>query len=241
MRRVEIFPDKTALAAAAAELFTKAAASSPGPFRVALSGGNTPRGLYALLADESAPYRARIPWDKIHFFWSDERCVPPNNTESNYKAANDSLLTRVPIRREQVHRIPAELPDAAQAANSYEETIKSEFQGSPTVFDWIFLGMGPDGHTASLFPGTKALAETKKLVASNWVEKFKAYRVTFTYPILNSAHNVLFLVAGPDKADTAHKVLDEAPSAASPASLVLPSRGNLFWFLDKPAARRLKS
>jgi 6-phosphogluconolactonase len=240
MRKIEIFSDTASVAAAAAEEFVRAASSSVGPFRVALSGGDTPKALFSLLADEAAPFRARVPWERLHFFWGDERCVPPDDDQSNYKLANDSLLSRVPIRREQVHRIPAELPDAAEAANRYEETIRSEFHGSP-IFDWIFLGMGPDGHTASLFPGTEAVAETQKLVAANWVEEKETYRVTFTLPILNSAKSVLFLVAGPDKADMARKVLIEAPSAARPASLVLPSHGNVLWFLDKPAALRLKS
>lgn len=238
MRKIEIFPDAPALAAAAAEAFVRAAAASTGPFRVALSGGHSPRGLYALLADEAAPYRARVPWERLRFFWSDERCVPPTHPDSNFKTANDALLSRVPIRPEQVHRILAELPVAADAADRYEKTIRSEFEGPP-IFDWIFLGMGPDGHTASLFPGTKALAERNKLVAANWVEGQKAYRVTFTLPILNSAKNIIFLVAGPDKADMARKVLSEAPSAARPSSLVLPPRGNIRWFLDKAAARLL--
>ena len=240
MRKIEIFPDTAALAAAAAEEFTRTIALSSGPFRVALSGGATPRSLYALLADEAAPYRARIPWDRLEFFWSDERCVPPTDKESNYKTADDTLLSRVPVRRERIHRIPAELPDAAQAAIMYEETLLKAFDGLPR-FDWIFLGMGPDGHTASLFPNTMAVVEINKLVTSNYVEKLKAYRVTLTLPILNASKTVMFLVAGPDKADTARQVLEEAPSAASPASLVLPSRGNLFWFLDKTAALRLKS
>lgn len=240
MRQIEIFTDSAALAAGAAEAFVGAVRSTAGPFRVALSGGNTPRALFAALADSSAPYRARIPWDRLHIFWSDERCVPPTDRESNFKMANDALLTRVPIRREQVHRIPAELPDHEDAARRYQETLKSEFGGLP-VFDLIYLGMGPDGHTASLFPGTSAVAETKRFVVSHYVEEKKSYRVTFTLPIINAAKAVHFLVAGPDKADTARKVLSEAPSAASPASLVQPAHGNVVWFLDQPAARRLKA
>jgi 6-phosphogluconolactonase len=240
VRRIEVFADADALAAGAAEALVDAVRSTVGPFRVALSGGNTPRALFALLADESAPFRARVPWDRLHFFWSDERCVPPTDRESNFKAADDALLTRAPIRREQVHRIPAELPDPEEAARRYEETLKAEFGGAP-VFDLIYLGLGPDGHTASLFPETKAVAEEKKLVAANYVAEKKAYRVTFTFPIINAAKAVHFLVAGPDKAETARQVLNEAPSAARPASLVRPAHGNVLWFLDQAAARRLKS
>jgi 6-phosphogluconolactonase len=239
MRRVEVFPDAAALAAAAAEAFVLASRSAAGRFRVALSGGNTPRALLTLLADESAPYRAGVPWDDVHFFWSDERCVPPDDMDSNFKMADDALLSRLPIDKEQVHRVLGELPDPDDAARRYEETIKSEFKGPP-VFDLIYLGMGPDGHTASLFPNTKAVAERERLVVSNYVEQKKSYRVTFTLPLLNSSKAVHFLVAGPDKAETARKVLNEAPSAASPASLVQPAHGDVVWFLDESAARRLK-
>lgn len=240
MREIKVFPDAAALAAGAAEAFVAAVRATDGPFRVALSGGNTPRALFAALADEAAPFRARVPWDRLQLFWSDERCVPPTDKESNFKTANDALLTRVPVRREQVHRIPAELPDHEEAARIYEETLKSEFGGSP-IFDLIYLGMGPDGHTASLFPGTPAVSEKKRLVISNSIEEKKSSRVTFTLPLINAAKSVHFLVAGPDKADTARKVLNEAPSAASPASLVSPAHGNAVWFLDESAARRLKA
>jgi len=233
VRKIEIFPDAEALAAGAAEAFVRALESTSGPFRVALSGGNTPRALLTRLA------AARLPWDRLRVFWSDERCVPPTDVDSNFRMAEESLLSRVPIRREHVHRIPGEL-EPEEAARLYEQTIKSEFEGPP-IFDLVYLGMGPDGHTASLFPGTKAVAESNRMVVSNYVEAKKAYRVTFTLPILNMAKAVHFLVAGPDKADTARKVLTEAPSAASPASLVQPARGNAVWFLDEAAARRLKS
>lgn len=239
-REIKVFSNLDVLFAAAAEQFTRAAASSKGPFRVALSGGNTPRSLFSLLADEKAPYRAKIPWGRIIFFWSDERCVPPDSSESNFKMANDALLSRVPVPREHIHRIEGELPDAAQAANSYQETIRSEF-GAPPSFDFVFLGMGPDGHTASLFPGTEAVDEKAKLVTSVYVEAKKAYRVTFTLPLLNASKYILFLVSGPDKAATAQEVLEQAPSATHPASLVSPSHGKSVWFLDQPAARRLKS
>src|SRR3569832_2185373 len=134
MREVKIFSDTASMAAAAAEAFVAAVRSADGPFRVALSGGNTPRALFALLAAPAAPFRARVPWDRLHFFWSDERCVPPTDRESNFKTADDALLSRVPIRREHVHRIPAERPDPDEAARRYEETLKAEFGGA-AVFD----------------------------------------------------------------------------------------------------------
>jgi 6-phosphogluconolactonase len=239
-RRIHVLPDAAVLAAAAAGEFTRAAASSKGPFRVALSGGSTPKAFHALLADASGPYRARVPWDRVHFFWGDERCVPPDHPDSNYRMAMETLLSKVPVAPENIHRIPAELPDAAVAAEHYEETLLHEFDGLPR-FDWIFLGMGPDGHTASLFPGTMAVVEQKKLVTSVWVEEKKTHRVTLTLPVLNASKNIAFVVAGPDKADTARRVLEEAPSAASPASLVSPSRGELLWLLDRAAASRLKT
>jgi 6-phosphogluconolactonase len=238
-RRVHVLPDAAVLAAAAAGEFTRAAASSKGPFRVALSGGSTPKAFHALLADAQGPYRARVPWDRVHFFWGDERCVPPDHPDSNYRMAVETLLSKVPVPPEHVHRILGELPKADEAAEKYEETILSKFDGLPR-FDWIFLGMGPDGHTASLFPGTMAGVEQKKLVTSVWVEEKKSHRVTLTLPVLNASKNIAFVVSGSDKADTAQKVLEEAPSASHPASLVSPSRGELLWLLDRPAASRLK-
>jgi 6-phosphogluconolactonase len=238
MRRVLILPDAAALAAAAAEEFARAASASTGIFRVALSGGSTPKTLYALLADEKAPYRARVPWGRLHFFWSDERCVPPGHPDSNYRMAFETLLSRVPVPSGHIHRIEGALADAEEAARWCEISLRVEFAGMPR-FDWIFLGLGADGHTASLFPGTTAVAETKKLVTSVRVEEKKAHRVTFTLPLLNAAQTVAFVVAGADKADMARLVLEEAPSAARPASLVLPARGELLWLLDRAAASRL--
>ena len=240
MRRLLILPDAAALAAAAAEEFTRAASASSGIFRVALSGGSTPKSFYALLADEKGPYRARVPWKRLRFFWSDERCVPPGHADSNYRMAFETLLSRVPVPAGNVHRIEGELADAEEAARRCENSLRSEFAGPPR-FDWIFLGLGADGHTASLFPGTTAVAETHKLVASVWVEEKKAYRVTFTLPLLNAAKNIAFVAAGADKAETARQVLEDAPSAARPASLVTPSQGDVLWLLDRAAAGRLSS
>jgi 6-phosphogluconolactonase len=241
-RRVLVLPDASVLANAAAGEFTRAASASKGPFRVALSGGTTPKIFYGLLADEKKPFRGRIPWERIQFFWSDERCVPPDHPDSNYRMAYEAMLSRVPVPKSNIHRVAGELPDSEQAASRYEEEIRREFsmmEGIPR-FDWIFLGMGADGHTGSLFPGTTAVGESQKLVTSVWVEEKKTHRVTFTLPLLNASKNVAFVVSGPDKAETARKVLNEAPSAAHPSSLVQPSNGNLIWLLDQPAAGRLK-
>ena len=237
-RRRLILDDAAALAAAAAEEFIRAASASTGVFRVALSGGTTPKILYELLADENAPYRARVPWDRLHFFWSDERCVPPDHPDSNYRMAYDAMLSRVPVPPAHVHRIDGELADAGEAAGRYEDLIVAQFDALPR-FDWIFLGMGADGHTASLFPGTMAVVEKKKLVTDVWIESKKSHRVTLTFPVLNVAKTVAFLVAGADKAETARMVLEGEPSIERPASLVAP-RGELLWLLARAAASRLK-
>ena len=164
---------------AAAEEFVNQATGTVranGRFTVALSGGSTPRSLFSLLA---TTFRDQLPWDKMFFFWGDERHVPPDHPESNYRMAYEALLSKVPVPAENVFRVPAEIPDANQAAADYEQTLRKFFQLSPGAFprfDLILLGMGPDGHTASLFPGTSALQEKSRLVVANWVEKFKAYR-----------------------------------------------------------------
>jgi 6-phosphogluconolactonase len=207
-----------------------------GRFTVALSGGSTPRALYSLLASEVVPH---IAWEKIFFFFGDERPVPPDDPESNYRMANESLLSRVSIPPDHVFRIPAE-EGAASAAQSYEETLRGFFQLKPEEFprfDLIFLGLGPDGHTASLFPGSAALAEEKRLVVDNWVEKFKTARITFTYPVINNASNVILLVSGGDKAPAVRQVLQEA--ADLPAHRIQPRDGRLLWVLDRAAASAL--
>ena len=224
--------------AAAAEFAAQASAAvrAKGKFTVALSGGSTPRTLYSLLATKPG-----IPWDKICIFWGDERHVPPDQPESNYRMANEALLSKVPVRPENVFRIHAEEKDAAAVALQYEQTLKDFFHSSPGEFprfDLIFLGVGPDGHTASLFPGTSALNETKRLVVSNWVPKFNTDRITFTFPVLNAAACVIFLLSGADKAATLHDVL-ENDSANLPSQKVCPAGGKLIWMVDEPAARTL--
>jgi 6-phosphogluconolactonase len=209
---------------------------------VVLAGGATPRGLYSLLAaDES--FRARLRWEKIDFFWGDERQVPPDHPDSNFRMANEMLLSKVPVPADHLHRIRGEEPDAPKAAEEYEGVLRSFFRLKPgeiPELDFILLGMGADGHTASLFPGTEALKERKRLVAPNWVPGLNAYRLTMTLPLLNKARYVLFLVTGEEKAETLRKVLEEKTNETFPAGLIRPSQGTCLWLVDRSAARLLK-
>ena len=204
---------------------------------IALAGGSTPRGLYTFLA--SAEYQSHIPWDKVHFFWGDERHVPPDHQDSNYRMAWETLLTHIPIPATHIHRIQSELKSAGQAAEEYNQELKEHFQlqeNEKPRFDVILLGMGPDGHTASLFPGTPAVHETKQCVVAPWVEKFETYRITMTPPVLNEAANIIFLVAGADKAETLKFVLEAAYEPdLYPAQIVNPPQGRLLWLVDQAA------
>jgi 6-phosphogluconolactonase len=208
-------------------------------FTVALSGGSTPKNLYSLLAQKNAA----IPWDKVYFFWGDERHVPPDDLESNYRMVRESLLSRVPIPAANVFRVHGENLDAAAAAAEYEETLRNVFKLKPgelPKFDLILLGLGPDAHTASLFPGTKALNERSRLVVSNRVEKFKTDRITFTVPVLNNARVVTFLASGKDKTPAVASVFDPKTDPEQfPAKLVQPVDGKLVWLLDRDAAGSL--
>ena len=227
-----------AAAEAIAQLAMEAVAER-GRFTLALSGGSTPKSLYTLLATNA---RTSLPWDRMFFFWGDERHVPPNHPDSNYRMVNEAMLSKVPVPVENVFRIKAENRDAASAAQEYEQTLRKFFQQESGIpnFDLILLGMGPDGHTASLFPGTAALQERSRLVVANWVEKLKTNRLTFTLPVLNAARCVIFLVSGIDKAAVLKTVLeDDVPGEQYPAKLVRPSAGKLIWMLDRAAASAL--
>jgi 6-phosphogluconolactonase len=179
----------------------------------------------------------------MYFFWSDERHVPPDDPESNYRMAEEAILSKIPVAAGNVFRVPAENPDAAAAAEAYEQTLRKFFAveaGQVPRFDLILLGMGPDGHTASLFPETAALREKSRLVVANRVEKLKTSRITFTLPLLNAARCVAFLVSGTDKASALHEVLEgNAQGEQYPAKLVQPGDGKLIWFLDRAAASGL--
>jgi 6-phosphogluconolactonase len=244
-RKIRIFADADAMSRAAAETLVQHVANclqNQDTFSIALSGGSTPKRLYSLLAKESAS-SARIPWERIHLFWGDERHVPPDHPDSNYRMAYRTLLSQAPIPAPHIHRFRGEDTDAGKAAADYELQIRRFFKirvGEMPRFDFVLLGMGADGHTASLFPGTSALKETQRLVLANWVEKFRAFRLTLTAPVLNSAACILFLIAGQDKADAAKAVLEgNLQPQRYPAQLVQPSAGELIWFLDQSAARRL--
>lgn len=235
-----ILPDAVQLAQAAVNEFRAAAQAGiaqHGRFTVALSGGNTPRTVYSLLSQEC---RESLDWRKIFIFFGDERHVPPDDPQSNYRMARESLLSRVPLPEQNVFRVGAELP-AEQAADDYEEKLRSFFQLAPGTFprfDLIFLGLGEDGHTASLFPGSVALSETSRLAVANWVKKFKAFRITVTFPVLNAAAQVIFLVSGADKAGIVREIFTN-PNAAYPSQSVRPRNGRLRWLLDRPAASLL--
>lgn len=243
---VKVWPDALALYRAAADEFTRvarAAIAARGRFSVALAGGNTPRGAYSLLAEDDAAKPAeRLPWGKVHFFFGDERQVPPSHPDSNYRMAQEALFSRLAVPEANIHRIEAEL-SAQEAANHYQELLRASFAlppGEIPRFDLVLLGMGPDGHTASLFPGSQALGENTHLVAANWVEKFKVFRITLTFPVLNHAAEVMFLVSGTDKAGMLRRVLQGDPSGATyPAQRVRPEAGRLLWYADQAAAARL--
>jgi 6-phosphogluconolactonase len=224
--------------AAAAEFASRAsrAIQANGRFTVALSGGSTPKSLYSLLATKGG-----IAWDKICFFWGDERHVPPDHPDNNYRMVAEALLSKVPVPPQNVFRIHSEEKDANLAAREYEQVLRDFFHLSPGEFprfDLVLLGVGADGHTASLFPGTAALNETQRLVVANWVPKFSAHRVTFSFPVVNAAACVIFLVSGPDKAAILHEVLENSV-ADLPSQRVHPSKGELVWLVDSAAAGTL--
>jgi 6-phosphogluconolactonase len=275
-------PDAAQLADAAARVFAQRASeaiAARGVFRVALSGGSTPRALYRRLAtmpvasasaSASAPASASDPasastsatsgpaapadiaaaaagpvidWAHVQLFFGDERHVPPDHPDSNYRMVKEALLAHAPIPDANVYRIRTELPDAGDAAADYAQTLRRVFDvasGEWPRFDLVLLGLGPDGHTASLFPDTPVLHERSRMVAAVWVASMQTWRVTLTPPVLNHARTVLFLVSGAEKAETVHAVLEgPADPERLPAQLIAPSEGAVHWLLDAPAASRL--
>jgi 6-phosphogluconolactonase len=226
-----IFADPGELALGAAEYFV-----AQMPETVAFSGGSTPKLMFQILADR---FRDEVAWSRIQFFWSDERHVPPDHPESNYRMADQALLSHVPVAPGNVHRVHAENPDAAAVAREYERTIVEVTKQSVPRFDLIFLGLGTDGHTASIFPGSEVLQERDRLVAAPYVEKFKSHRITMTLPLLNNASAVVFLVSGAEKAEIVKSVLEGENKY--PAQAVRPVQGELIWMLDKDAASKLTS
>jgi 6-phosphogluconolactonase len=244
--RLVVVDDAAALAREAASELTRIAqraVSASGRFTLVLSGGSTPRRLYELLADAAAPYRGAIPWASTQIFFGDERHVPPDDPRSNYRMANEALLSHVPVPAANVHRVEAERADAGEAAALYARTIERVFALAPGEwprFDLILLGMGPDGHTASLFPGSDALGVRDRAVAATWVAKFDAWRITLTLPVFEAAAAVHFLVSGADKAQTLSAVFDPAsPPDAFPCQRIRPRAGELLWLADRAAAGNL--
>ncbi|MBN1261272.1 MAG: 6-phosphogluconolactonase [Anaerolineae bacterium] len=239
---VRVFETRAALARGVVECVVRVAqtaVATQGRFTWALAGGSTPEAAYRCLA--APPFASQIPWEKVHVFWGDERCVPPGHPDSNYRMARRALLDHVPIPSANVHRIPGERPPQA-AALAYEGELRRLFGRSALPrFDLILLGMGPDGHTASLFPGVAALQETQSWVVEQFVEHLDARRVTLTPPVINAATGVVFIVAGAGKAARLRDVL-EGPYLPDllPAQVVSPVSGEVRWFIDADAAAELR-
>ena len=244
---IRTFADLPSLSRAAAEEFVARAGEairSRGMFTVILCGGSTPKTLYALLG-EDPEFRGKVAWDKVQFFFSDERHVPPDHPENNYRMAYRTLLSKIPAPPWNAHRMATELPDGNPVAEYCEEILRQFFRLGPGElprFDLVLLGLGADGHTASLFPGSDALKETRRLAVATWVDVLEARRITLTPPVFNNAAEVMFLVSGAGKAQALRDVLEgpEDP-ARHPAQAVKPVRGRRLFFVDKDAARLLSA
>jgi 6-phosphogluconolactonase len=234
MPDIRVFANASALTEAAAQYVIAAYKATTGPyFSLVLSGGSTPRPLYEALARSDA-----IDWSRVQIYWGDERSVPPDHPDSNYRMAKEALLDVVALAPANIHRIPAEL-DPQEAAQRYEQTLRHQFSGMPR-FDLVLLGMGDDGHTASLFPETAALDETQRLVVANFVPKLDTWRISMSAPLLNRAARVAFLVAGEKKAVPLHQVLNGPRQTHHlPSQMIAPEHGELVWFVDQAAAAEL--
>jgi 6-phosphogluconolactonase len=238
---ITVFDEAEEVARAAARRFAelaREAIDARGRFAVALSGGRTPKLTYQLLASDE--FRESIEWAHVHVFFGDERSVPPTNADSNYRMVDEALLSRVPIPSQNIHRMRGE-GDAVANARLYEDELQTFFAGATWPrFDLVLLGMGDDGHTASLFPGTEALAEQRAWTVGVWVEKLKAYRITLTIPAINHAAHVIFLITGASKAERLAEVIRGGGRGESlPAQLIRPENGSLEFFLDRAAAAGL--
>jgi len=238
-------PDSEALARRAAKHFVEMAeqaVAQRGRARIAISGGSTPKAAFKLLADPGQPWRARMPWDKLELYWVDERTVPPTDAESNYRMTREAMLDHVPLKQEQVHRMEGEL-DPEAAASRYESLLRNNFrlEGAECPrFDLVSLGMGDDGHTASLFPHTEAIHTLGRLVTANKVPQKDTWRLTLTWPVINQASSVFFLIGGKDKAEVLKEVLiGPRDPERLPSQLIWPSSGILTLFLDMDAAALL--
>jgi len=236
--------DVSAIAQKAAALYVNAAQQAVrerGVFRVAMAGGSTPKALHALLIAE--PFRSQLPFDKMQVFFGDERHVPPDHADSNYRMVDETFISKTPIKPEQVFRIKGELQDTERAALDYEQTLKTQFSLKATAlprFDLMLLGMGNEGHTLSLFPGTTALKDNGRLVVRTWVGKLYTERITCTAPVANNSAAIIFMIAGADKAPALKAVL-EGPFEPEqlPSQLIKPSNGQLHFLVDSAAGGML--
>jgi 6-phosphogluconolactonase len=244
-REIRILPDGAAIARRAAQEFVQAAASAVrerSSFNVALAGGSTPKALYSLLVNDPA-LRSPLPWDKMHLFFGDERHVSPDHPDSNFRMATEAMISKSPLKPEQVARIKGEYPDAEQAALEYEKALREYFKlkdGAYPRFDLLLAGMGNEGHTLSLFPGTKALHPDGRIVVRNWIGKLYTDRITLTAPAASNAAEIIFMVTGADKAPALKAVL-EGPYEPEqlPAQLLQPKNGKLLWLVDAAAGSML--
>jgi 6-phosphogluconolactonase len=243
LANLKVSEDAVSLVAKLAEKIhelSKKAIEERGVFTIALSGGSTPKALYEYMATK---YKTKMAWDKIKFFLGDERCVTHDDPDSNFKMIDQAMFSKVPVPRTSIYPTQGQDKNPEVCAKNYQKTLAHAFKIEPgeiPVFDLILLGLGPDGHTASLFPGTLALTENKQTFVANWVQKFNRQRLTLTYPVLNAARHVIFLVSGKGKSDILASVL-QSPEAGYPAQKVNPVTGTLEWFIDKPAAEQLNT
>ncbi len=235
-KNIHAYSNKEKLVIATAEHMVNSierAIQKNGLCNVALSGGNTPGGVYSMLA--ASPYRERVDWDRLHLFWGDERMVPPEHQDSNFRMVQETLLDHIKIPGENVHRIRGEIAPE-EAATEYTELLHDHFKGSPPCFDLILLGLGEDGHTASLFPETDAVGECEKHAVAVFVPRLSAWRVTLTLPVLNAAREILFLVSGKSKSEMVQRIMSiKQPAKELPATMVDPQNGELHWMLDSEA------
>jgi 6-phosphogluconolactonase len=228
-----VMVDAASLIIAATEQFITAARSAiakRGVFYVALAGGSTPKGLYQMLA--AMPYSSKIDWSRVHLFFGDERCVLPSHNDSNYKMVSEAMIDMLPIPETNVHRMPTELSDASEVAKRYAETMTKVMKAKP--FDLVLLGLGPDGHIASLFPDTPALEVTDSLTTELYVEKFASWRVTMTYPVINAARQVIVFIAGEAKSAIVSDVMTGVIEGL-PIQRLVP-QGEYYWYMDAAAA-----
>ncbi len=237
---ITIWKDVEALSIAAAHFFVSEChrcIAKKEKFVVALSGGNTPKRLYQLLA--SPDFNRNIPWENVFLFWSDERFVPHTDADSNYSMVKENLLDHISIPEKNIFPIPVN-GTAKDCAKEYEVIIKQFFNNKKVVFDCLLLGLGNDGHTASLFPGTAVLKEKKKLIKEVWLEEKQTWRISFTFPLINNAALIIFLVAGKEKAAVVTDVINKKIiKPAFPSQLVKPLKGNIYWMLDEEAAAKI--